>query len=143
MTGKILKNVVIGILGLVAVSLMTKGGFYMVVGFLLIALLLFKNYLDGKTKKEMDSLIETANKVLTTEQMDYIDLKNESDTLSANIANYSKEKANLEMELALLKEKVKSESKQLLSLTDELEMESFALYKPRYNFSDALGYKDK
>ena len=51
MTGKILKNVVIGILGLVAVSLMTKGGFYMVVGFLLIALLLFKNYLDGKTKK--------------------------------------------------------------------------------------------
>lgn len=101
-----------------------------VVGFLLIALLLFKNYLDGKTKKEMDSLIETANKVLTTEQMDYIDLKNESDTLSANIANYSKEKANLEMELALLKEKVKSESKQLLSLTDELEMESFALYKP-------------
>lgn len=54
----------------------------------------------------MDSLIETANKVLTTEQMDYIDLKNESDTLSANIANYSKEKANLEMELALLKEKL-------------------------------------
>lgn len=41
MTGKILKNVVIGILGLVAVSLMTKGGFYMVVGFLLIALLLW------------------------------------------------------------------------------------------------------
>ena len=63
MTGKILKNVVIGILGLVAVSLMTKGGFYMVVGFLLIALLLFKNYLDGKTKKEMDSLIETANSI--------------------------------------------------------------------------------
>ena len=59
MTGKILKNVVIGILGLVAVSLMTKGGFYMVVGFLLIALLLFKNYLDGKTKKEMEKLNET------------------------------------------------------------------------------------
>ena len=71
MTGKILKNVVIGILGLVAVSLMTKGGFYVVVGFLLITLLLFKNYLDGKTKKEMDSLKETANKVLTTEQMGY------------------------------------------------------------------------
>ena len=69
MTGKILKNVVIGILGLVAVSLMTKGGFYVVVGFLLITLLLFKNYLDGKTKKEMDSLKETTNKVLTTEQM--------------------------------------------------------------------------
>ena len=46
---------------------MTIGGFYMVVGFLLIALLLFKNYLDGKTKKEMDSLIETKKiNMLTT-----------------------------------------------------------------------------
>jgi hypothetical protein len=105
MTGKILKNVVIGILGLVAVSLMTKGGFYMVVGFLLIALLLFKNYLDGKTKKEMDSLKETANKVLTTEQMGYIDLKNESDTLSANIANYSKEKAKFRNGISIVKRK--------------------------------------
>ena len=143
MTEKIFKNAIIGILGLVSITLMTKGGLYLFVGFLLIALLLFKNYLDGKIKKEIDSLKETANKVLTADQMEYLDLKNESDILSKSVTSFYEEKVKLEMELASLKEKINSESKQLISLTDELEMESFALYKPRYNFSDALIYKDK
>ena len=48
------------------------------------------------------------------------------------IANYSK-----------LSQEYKAKTKDLLVLNDDLEMESFSLYKPKYAFSNSDGYKEK
>ena len=46
-------------------------------------------------------------------------------------------------EIQVKSNKIQQLKSQLISTSEDIEMESFSLYRPKYNFATALGYKDK
>lgn len=67
---------------------------------------------------------------------DILEKEQQIDTLKSEEADLMNEISKIEDEIKLLKS-------QLISTSEDVEMESFSLYEPKYNFATALGYKDK
>lgn len=78
--------------------------------------------IDKMTALELKQDILEKEKMIQT-------LENKENELNHNIQNKELEIKNLEL--------------QLISTSEDIEMESFSLYRPKYNFATALGYKDK
>lgn len=104
---------------------------------------IFKASENKQLKVEVESLnkeIEKLNKLLTPEHctakeiIDYIsDLENEKVSLQSNIEE-------LKNELDIINNSIKSKKEELVVLDEEVLMQDFGLYKPKYNFvtSDQL-----
>jgi T5orf172 domain. len=82
-----------------------------------------------KAPFELDELINDRHEEL-------VGVSKELDTLK-------KQKNDLSVAVADLLSKKEELGKDIIDLTEQLEMESFGIYKPHYSFSTALEYKDK
>lgn len=85
---------------------------------------------------------------LSTEQMTLIELQDsinnktlEQEDLNNKIQNQNSTISEKQQEIIDLENKIKKLEKQLAITEDDLEMESFGLYKPRYDFANSLTYK--
>lgn len=103
-----------------------------------------------RPEEENQSLKETANLKLSVKQLKPVDLE-------IKINKKEKELSDLESAILSRKNKIQSLSNdeqeinsqindlenQLVSIKDEINMESFGLYKPRYKFANSSAYKAK
>lgn len=108
-------------------------------------------------KKEIESLskensyLQKENKkVLSIEQMSIIELVNETNNKETEIAKQTQKMNDL---IALevlstdkineLNSKINKLRNEITSLDDEIDMESYGLYRPRYDFATSTGYKER
>lgn len=83
-----------------------------------------------KTKKDLDLAR------LTKQELKYINLKKEIDNNCIRL----KEMRNMEDEYA---EKIKNVKKELIILEEEILLQNFGLYTPRYNLMNSSSYKNR
>lgn len=93
----------------------------------------------GKIKKENEELKE----MLTPEMKDAIDLQHK-------INDFNKQLSSLESELNKKKQEIESKSKELdkiskdiITFSDEVLVQEYGLYQPRYNFMSSYVYKER
>ena len=93
----------------------------------------------GKIKKENEELKE----MLTPEMNDAIDLQHK-------INDFNKQLSSLESELNKKKQEIESKSKELdkiskdiITFSDEVLVQEYGLYQPRYNFVSSDVYKER
>lgn len=90
-----------------------------------------------KFKQEIQNLKNELSKInLSKKEMRYLDLKREVNVLLDS-------KKNIELEFEELTQRVENVKKQLHIYEDELETESFGIYKNYYNFENSDLYKQK
>ncbi|MFD1442181.1 DUF4041 domain-containing protein [Lacticaseibacillus hegangensis] len=61
----------------------------------------------------------------------------------SELGELSDSKAKLQSEISSLTEQINNLRKELGDVDEQVEMASYGLYKPRYDFASSLGYKDK
>ena len=93
----------------------------------------------GKIKKENEELKE----MLTPEMKDAIDLQHK-------INDFNKQLSSLESELNKKKQEIEAQSKELdkiskdiITFSDEVLVQEYGLYQPRYNFMSSDVYKER
>lgn len=122
-----------------------------------------KDYKEQISKLEIENkqLQEKASIALTMQQMEpgtlqelinqkkdelvslekvFSNRKNESTTKIDELTN---QQTLLQSKITQLQQEISECEGQLTSVKDDVSMEDFGLYKPRYNFASALDYKDK
>ncbi|MCL5457581.1 DUF4041 domain-containing protein [Loigolactobacillus coryniformis] len=86
-------------------------------------------------------------KLITEKQTQFESLTNRFDKEQRSLLERSEElknrKLQLENKLRDVQHKVDVLQKETVDLTEQIEMESYGLYKPKYNFATALEYKDR
>ena len=106
---------------------------------------------------EIVGLFNFGKKVLTSEQLEGKELEihlakkeNELKKIEKEIANleFTKTKKDKELEkkivqISNLSDKLDHINKQIIVSEEIIEMESYGLYKPRYDFASSVGYKEK
>lgn len=105
---------------------------------------------ENEYKKEIRDLQQKYDELLNTVNSLGADAINDAASLSKIVLDLSEKKRNLENEINDLEKKsdslsttIKEKQAQLLDIDDEILVQSFGLYKPRFNFANALIYKDK
>lgn len=105
----------------------------------------------AKTVKERDSL---KSALADTDKMDYHQLKQAIENLSiqkervyqelqAAQAEFAKRKQGFDQQLAELAKQIELRKKEIIVLDDEILLESFALYKPKFKFLTSEEYKTR
>lgn len=112
----------------------------------------FDTFKGKKYKSELENLQrehESLKGLITPEMQEAVNLQNKILNLQDQISEYQnsiEEKANMiekkNRELSELEKKIVKKRKDLISLDDEILVQEFGLYKPMYNFANALGYKE-
>lgn len=115
----------------------------------------FLDFLNAtKYKNEIDELKnelkQTMDKKLSIEQMTILELNQEivaqkkvlKEIENKNLEQQSKY-TQMEMEIKKSENKIKELKSQLIVSEDDLVMESYGLYAPKFDFATSLGYKDK
>lgn len=98
---------------------------------------------NEKLKKDVDLKL-TAQQMRPVELENLIDEKqNDVELLNKQIANLSAQKEQLKNELTTSEQKVAALKQEVVDLSSQIEMESYGLYKPKYDFANALEYKDQ
>lgn len=87
-----------------------------------------KERLNG-LNKEVESVKEQKQKIITT--------------LESEIESSKRKKQEIESEISKLNSSIKLMQSQVLSLEDSIMMESFALYKPHFEFENSEKYKEE
>ena len=77
------------------------------------------------------------------EKLTALELKQDILEKEQKIDSLKIEENNLINEIQEKSKRIKHLDSQLISTSEEIEMESFSLYQPKYDFATALGYKDK
>lgn len=87
---------------------------------------------------------------LNVQQMSFLELEVEITKLNSKkqeietkVAQLSSDVSEKQEQIISLHNTIKELEKQLTTTTDDVEMESYGLYRPKYDFATALGYKDK
>ena len=83
---------------------------------------------------EMQEAFNLQNKILNF-QNQITEYQNTIEKISNSIAEKNTELSNLE-------DKIIQKKKDLINFDDEILVQEFGLYKPIYNFANALGYKE-
>lgn len=100
---------------------------------------LLKYDLDELRKKEMTieqmTVLELQEKILNQEK----DLKQ----IKEDFKNHESKSRQITNDISTEQEKLNNLRRQFIVAEDDLLMESFGLYLPKYNFASSLGYKDK
>lgn len=100
-----------------------------------------------KYKDEISTLEDKVNNLLTefedVDKMTAIELKNDIMEKQTKIEELEQRAKILDEEINDKNTELEILKSQLISVADEIEMESFSLYKPRYNFVSSQEYKNK
>ena len=103
-----------------------------------------------RLKEENQSLKKTANLKLSIKQLKPIDLEikinkkeKELSDLESAILSRKNEIQSLSNDEQEINSQINDLENQLVSIKDEVNMESFGLYKPRYKFANSSAYKAK
>ena len=93
--------------------------------------------LEAERIAEVDEKIKTRKEELENLDETYSKLsKEKNDELDKSIADKTKQEMNLKYEIKKLQE-------ELVFTTDEVNIQSYGLYEPKYPFMDATAYKEK
>lgn len=113
------------------------------------------DFLQGnKYKKQVEELEHELNTLketrLSVEQMTLIELKEdiqkkqkEIELLENKISALIENKEKYNSQITDKKNEIKELKQKLISTEDSIEMESFGLYEPKYNFASSLAYKEQ
>lgn len=85
-------------------------------------------------KKKYDDLEKKSSQKLTVTQQSYIDLRQQVVSSSSKLQEINDKIDKSKKELSTLEEKI-------VSVSDKVEIESYGLYKPRYDFSNSSTFK--
>jgi chromosome segregation ATPase len=90
------------------------------------------------------------NEKMTFEQMSALELKEDIQnkkssiqSLENKIQELNTEQTKLEQDINDKKMQIITIEKEIISSSEYIEMESFGLYKPRYDFASSIGYKER
>ncbi len=75
--------------------------------------------------------------------MDYIQVKEKTDSLKVDLANIQSNQKKWIEEIKQANSELDGKRKQMLSLDEDLMLESFALYKPHFSFQTSEEYKQR
>ena len=128
-----------------------------IVGIIIIALLLSRRKykktglslaqenidLGEKIKKLEKELKDEKEKVLEIEKMDLLEAIKKTDELNKKILKSELQKEKMDKALLEITYELNERKAMLEAVNDELNMESFALYKPKYDFANSSQYKFK
>lgn len=90
-----------------------------------------------------DKRIGVLEKTLTPDIAEVVDLRAKCEQEREQLNLIKEELENKQNELHKLENKVAIRSKELIMMDDTIEMESFSLYRPKYDFANSDGYKEK
>ena len=93
--------------------------------------------------EENEELEKIKNKVLEVEKMDLLKAIEKFDEMNNKILKLESQKEKLDDELLKTTNQLNKQKEKLEVVNDELNMESFALYKPKYDFANSSQYKFK
>jgi len=93
--------------------------------------------------EENEELEKIKNKVLEVEKMDLLKAIEKFDEMNNKILKLESQKEKLDDELLKTTNQLNKQKEKLEAVNDELNMESFALYKPKYDFANSSQYKFK
>lgn len=93
--------------------------------------------------KELESRVAELEGMLTPEQAELDLLQQNIAQAKDNLAAVQKDLAKLEKAKAAVESDIQSAKKQLIETNDEILMQSFALYTPKFQFTTAEKYKDE
>ena len=128
-----------------------------IVGIIIIALLLSRRKykktglslaqenidLGEKIKKLEKELKDEKEKVLEIEKMDLLEAIKKTNELNKKILKSELQKEKMDKALLETTYELNKRKAMLEAVNDELNMESFALYKPKYDFANSSQYKFK
>lgn len=93
----------------------------------------------SKIKAENDRL----NSLMTPELMQASNLMKKIEELNANLNGIEKKIEKRKADLADIEKQISEKNKAVIWLDDEILVQEFGLYKPQYDFANALDYKEK
>lgn len=100
-----------------------------------------------KYKKQIDDLNQELNAVKRefsdTDQLTSVELTKKIDEQKKELKKLQDEEENLKLTIQNQQNEISELKKKSLSVEDDLSMESYGLFKPRYDFATALEYNDK
>lgn len=99
----------------------------------------FSDIFKGKQYK---AELEALQSQITPEMQDVIALRESIDTLRKEMAEKQEDIQTLTNTLSNLDSAIKMKKQQIVCLDDEIMVQEFGLYKPKYDFANALGYKE-
>ncbi|MFD1899358.1 DUF4041 domain-containing protein [Enterococcus termitis] len=105
-------------------------------------------------KKENEDLSKKLkalkNEKMTFEQMSALELKEDIQNKKSSIQSLENKIQELNIEQTKLEQNINDKKMQIITIEKEIissseyiEMESFGLYKPRYDFASSIGYKER
>ncbi|HJF85834.1 MAG TPA: DUF4041 domain-containing protein, partial [Companilactobacillus farciminis] len=92
------------------------------------------------TPIELNNLIEKKQNEFDFKKRNYI---NEENQLKKSLNQLTNKKSDSQLEINKLQAQLDSLQKELDDTEDTMNMETYGLYKPRYNFANSLGYKNQ
>lgn len=112
------------------------------------------DFFKGKKYREeserLAKQLDEMNLLLTPEMREVINLQSKIDSLihdqeveSKKLNDLTKRSTVLEEKIEQLDETIASKKREIIWLDDEILVQEFGLYKPQYEFSSSLGYKEK
>ena len=99
--------------------------------------------LEEKNKKLEIELKEEKEKKLEIEKMDLLEAIQKLDELNKKIVKSTLEKERLDKVITEITYELNEQKARLETVNDELDIESFGLYKPKYDFANSSQYKFK
>jgi hypothetical protein len=97
-----------------------------------------------------EQLVSLKNEKMSFEQMSALELqedilnkKSMIQSLDNKIQELNTEQKRLEQNINDKKSQIIIIEKEMISSSEYIEMESFGLYKPRYDFANSIGYKER
>ena len=128
------------VVGIIIVVLLLKRSKYKKAGLILAQ----ENVdLEEKNKKLEIELKEEKEKKLEIEKMDLLEAIQKLDELNKKIVKSTLEKERLDKVITEITYELNEQKARLETVNDELDMESFGLYKPKYDFANSSQYKFK
>lgn len=92
------------------------------------------------TPIELNDLIEKKQNEFDSKRRNYT---NEENQLKKSLNQLANKKSDSQLEINRLQAQLDSLQKELDDTEDTVNMETYGLYKPRYNFANSLGYKNQ
>ena len=107
----------------------------------------FSDIFKGKQyKAELESLQQQHNdlqRLMTPELRDAFSLQNKMRELEHSVSALNNTISSKEEEIKKLNCIISSKKSEIIAIDDEITVQEFGLYKPQFDFANALGYKEK
>lgn len=101
------------------------------------------DFIKATENKKLKQEIEDLKKILTPEQKEVKDILNYLKELQEKRDVLNRDIENLKIELTDLENKKNARKQELIMLDEEILMQEFGLYQPKYDFATSDQYKEK